>query len=880
MNWGLAALDAVLVGNDRLFVLMPPALSDAQALVELDGLTGRVLRRVVFSLEVWPYMTQIAVTGSGAIALATTCGRCPDPPLRHPLQPKPGGGSDVYLAVFTPAMDDFLLATFLGKDFDERLVELLASPEGQIMVAVGRPSPGLPVTPGVFRPDCERFRPLNTCTDDYLAIVDPISGKLVRGTYVWKEPEHFAFLPDGSLAVAGSSSAPNLPLVRAVDSKPEGREAFLYRLSPDFSTLYFSTYLGGEGRDYAYGLHVSPTGTIWIAGETESTKFPLKNPARGQLLGASDGFVAAFSPQGDLLFSSFVGGEGADGVKYLCAPSDERAWLFLSFEKSIPLVRPLRIYPQESYNRLVELSPALGVLSVSATPVFSPLPHYPFGGGSSADPTFLFATSNSGWTMLASRTLWHVGPGEKESDLGLSIQQTGLGPVARVTNHGPNAATGVMVFSQSFNPRDHCPDCFIGTLLPGQTKHWPFSRLFFDDDAYTVSSNLPDPNPANNKATAAPVQASVADLEVTFEKQETPTERIVTARIKNLGPSSAPVAIASWGWYPELGPPEVSASGEASCWQHKRACIWESLAPGEQQMVTLRFAPFFENPVHLALHVDSGGEDPNRANNSAFLTLEPRTTGLRFQYILPIAAHNPGANGTLWRTDLWCVNLGSTTANLVLAYHANDGTVLRTSLTIEAKRLHAALNLLETTFSLPPHVNSSGSVWITSDQPLALASRTYNATANGTFGQGIPVLRNSDSWQTGTALVPELARSFRTNAGCFSRRWEPARVALSTPFDPRGISGCPPLPETLLVPPRSFRMLTDVFRVCQQEGTLLARIESQEPLYDELDAQSSEWCFASWVDPRSGDPTFVPPMPKGGNLLPVVVHSPGLHGSF
>lgn len=881
VTWGLEATDAVLGPGDRLFVLMDPASPGrTQVVLESDAITGKIQRRMVFPLDVWPYMTRIAVTQSGLIALATTCTNCSNLPLRHPLQAKPGGGRDVYFAAFTPQVDDFVLATFLGKDLDEDLVDLAASPDNQFLVALHSQSPGLPTTAGVFRPDCERFRPLNTCVDNYIALLDPVGGRLTKATYVWQEPTQFEFLADGSLVIAGSSSSPNLPLVRAVDNKPEGREAFLYRLSADFQYLHFATYLGGEDRDYAYALHISRSQTIWIGGETNSTRFPLKNPFRSQILGASEGFVAAFSPEGDLLFSSLVGGEGADAVQYLCDGNDGRFWLFLSSEKPIPLLRPLRAYPRQSYDRLLEISPDLGVLSVSATPVLNEHGYYLFGTGGTLGRRLFFPTSDGGWTMLTRSAHWHVRPGEQESDLRLSVQQTSRGPVASITNHGPNPASGVMLFSTSFyRVRDYCPDCYIGTLLPGQTKYWLFTR-YFPEDVYSVSSNLPDPNPADNVTTPAPTQALSADLEVTLEKQETPSERIVVAHIKNLGPSPAPVPVVSWGWYPEFGPPEMSASGEPSCWQHQRACVWGSLAPGQEQTVTLRFGPVFQNPTHLSFYVAHGADDPNPANNEALATLEARTMGFRFQYVVPVVAHNPGANNTLWRTDLWCVNLASSRANLELTYHSNDGMEARASLAIEAKRLHAAPNLLETVFSVPPNANTAGSLWILADQPLALASRTYNATPSGTFGQGIPVLTPGDFWQTGRSLVPELARNFRTNAGCFSRRWESVRAKLSSPFDVRGIYGCPHVPQMLSVSPRSFRLLPDVFRTCQGETLLLAQIESLEPQFDELDAQSNEWCFASWVDPQSGDPTFVPPLAGTGEVLPVVIHAPGLHGSF
>jgi len=52
------------------------------------------------------------------------------------------------------------------------------------------------------------------------------------------------------------------------------------QISPDGGTLAYSTFLGGEETDRAYGLAVDPSGNIVLTGLTFSSDFPLKNPAQ------------------------------------------------------------------------------------------------------------------------------------------------------------------------------------------------------------------------------------------------------------------------------------------------------------------------------------------------------------------------------------------------------------------------------------------------------------------------------------------------------------------------------------------------------------------------------------------------------------------------
>lgn len=57
-------------------------------------------------------------------------------------------------------------------------------------------------------------------------------------------------------------------------------DAILMQISPDGTTLGYSTYIGGTLGDRTYGLAVDSTGNVVQAGPTYSSDFPLKNPAQ------------------------------------------------------------------------------------------------------------------------------------------------------------------------------------------------------------------------------------------------------------------------------------------------------------------------------------------------------------------------------------------------------------------------------------------------------------------------------------------------------------------------------------------------------------------------------------------------------------------------
>jgi Beta-propeller repeat len=77
-----------------------------------------------------------------------------------------------------------------------------------------------------------------------------------------------------------------------------------------------STYLGGPGFDIAWACAADGAGNVYIAGDTQEAEFPVTDHAlqRSYGDGGQDGFVAKYDSNGKLLWSTFLGGSGWDGV--------------------------------------------------------------------------------------------------------------------------------------------------------------------------------------------------------------------------------------------------------------------------------------------------------------------------------------------------------------------------------------------------------------------------------------------------------------------------------------------------------------------------------------------------------------------------------------
>ncbi|HVL28735.1 MAG TPA: SBBP repeat-containing protein, partial [Acidimicrobiales bacterium] len=151
-------------------------------------------------------------------------------------------------------------------------------------------------------------------------VIDPV---LVSSSYLGGSSTDTAYAvaldPDGNIVVTGYTESADFPTLNpAQPSVPQAdgprTDVFVSKVKADGTTLLWSTYLGGRGRDAAYGVAVDGDGAVYVTGYTESADFPAVRAFQAQHGGgASDVFVARINSAGSAIdWSTFVGGAGSD----------------------------------------------------------------------------------------------------------------------------------------------------------------------------------------------------------------------------------------------------------------------------------------------------------------------------------------------------------------------------------------------------------------------------------------------------------------------------------------------------------------------------------------------------------------------------------------
>ncbi len=107
-----------------------------------------------------------------------------------------------------------------------------------------------------------------------------------------------------------------------------GNDVFVAKLNPSGNGLLYCTYLGGAGDDRAYGIAVDASGSAYIAGTTTSTNFPVRSPLQSTLGGGRNAFVAKLNAAGNVLvFSTYLGGNGSDTAYGVALDSTGNAYI-------------------------------------------------------------------------------------------------------------------------------------------------------------------------------------------------------------------------------------------------------------------------------------------------------------------------------------------------------------------------------------------------------------------------------------------------------------------------------------------------------------------------------------------------------------------------
>ncbi len=135
---------------------------------------------------------------------------------------------------------------------------------------------------------------------------------------------------DDNIYFASITNSSNFPLVKqSQGAKGTGFDGVVCKFNRTCSQLLWSTFLGGNNFDAAYGIKVTDTGKIYVSGQTFSANMAVKDGAFNQKYGGSgDGFIAKFNSDFVIEQLTYVGTNEADINFFLETDKEENVYVF------------------------------------------------------------------------------------------------------------------------------------------------------------------------------------------------------------------------------------------------------------------------------------------------------------------------------------------------------------------------------------------------------------------------------------------------------------------------------------------------------------------------------------------------------------------------
>ncbi len=226
-------------------------------------------------------------------------------------------GGDIFVTKLNATGTAALYSTYIGGIGSDEGLGLAVDLTGSAFVTGLTNSPDFPVTQGSLQ-----TMHGGGATDAFVLKLNPVGAVLNYGTYLGgnQDEEGYGLAVDasGNAYVAGVTDSTNFPTSSGFQTvKNAGSDAFVSKLNFGGTALSHSTFVGGGGLDWGFGVTTDAAGNAYVAGVTSSPDFPTTSGSfQTGLGGTGDGFVAKVNTtaagQASLVYSTYLGGSGFD----------------------------------------------------------------------------------------------------------------------------------------------------------------------------------------------------------------------------------------------------------------------------------------------------------------------------------------------------------------------------------------------------------------------------------------------------------------------------------------------------------------------------------------------------------------------------------------
>jgi len=268
------------------------------------------------------------------------------------------GESDIAVTKYNPTGSAQIYATYIGGSQTDAPHSIITDFNGQLYIFGTSNSTNYPVSTNAFQPTNGGIfdivvTKLNADGSGLVgstyvggSFVDGLNQSLVNDNY----DDHFrgeiVLDQQGNAYIASCTISNNFPVTsNAFDqshnsSGIQGQDAVVFKLNNDLSTMFWSTYLGEDDDDAAFGLRVDDFGNTYVTGYAGDSSFPTTTGTvqANWAGGEEEAFVSIINPTGSgLIASTFWGSAGDEHSFFLDIDEDNNIHIYGQTTGSMPI---------------------------------------------------------------------------------------------------------------------------------------------------------------------------------------------------------------------------------------------------------------------------------------------------------------------------------------------------------------------------------------------------------------------------------------------------------------------------------------------------------------------------------------------------------------
>ena len=252
-----------------------------------------------------------------------------------------GGGTDIAVSKLNPDGSALIWASYIGGN-DSEYPHSMFVQDGELYVLGSSTSADYPTTENAYDNT-------NNSTDIVVTHFSTNGANLIGSTFIGGSAVDGTNIiytnyadtyrgeiivdSDGNALIASFSQSSDFPTTTNAYQADiaGGQDGVVFKLNPDFSDLIWSTYIGGEGDDSAYGLRLAANADVYVTGSAANNTFPSTTSSAIPTFigGTNDGFVLQLSSDGSTLMnSSFFGSDAKDQSFFIDLDTDGNAYIY------------------------------------------------------------------------------------------------------------------------------------------------------------------------------------------------------------------------------------------------------------------------------------------------------------------------------------------------------------------------------------------------------------------------------------------------------------------------------------------------------------------------------------------------------------------------